>query len=324
MDVIVVNPQAKRLRQDVKIRDRIRRLFSTMAHIIDLHGRHLLIEELARISVKTRIERIFVVGGDGTFNDVLNWIVEQPTDTQPTLMSVGGGQFCYMTRFHKLPSKNPIKNLTQIFAGELKLSKGLWRPIRIHESVSGQIKFAAVVANGVVSDFQQWYEETGKGGFFKVLKLIFKASASVMSDWYRRKYGRIHLAKGSLILGKRPMKPKAYAGIVFSAIPELLASCRPFKGTPTQNEFYTFMYWGGLRRLAFSTPFIWFGFEPWWIKPCTFNKPIPNARVITPDARLLVDGDLFVWSPLSKNDRPERVLHFVAGPEIPLLFVTDL
>lgn len=320
MRVIVVNPEAKRLRKNRRIRKIVRNRFTRYAQIIDVQGADKVVHALDALSIHHSIDIIYVVGGDGTFNNVLNWIVSLSEETRPALISVGGGQFCYMTQFHDLPNKDPIKNLKLIFSGKTKLKWKQWRPICVHDSLTQKKRYAAVVGGGVISDMLEWYENAGKGGFLKVLWLILLAAFSVASETIRRFHGRINMTDGELILGTSASRSKIFTGFAFSAIPTLLARCKPFRGIPKQYEFYSAGYWGGLRQLALAAPFVWFGQMPFWIRDASFNQPIRTAIIKTMDSRLVMDGDVFRWpGTAEKND--QRTLTLTVDDTITLLVV---
>lgn len=322
MRVIVVNPEAKKLRKNRRIRRIVRDRFTRHAHIIDVQGADKVVHALDALSTRSQIDIIYVVGGDGTFNNVLNWIASIPSEKKPALISVGGGQFCYMTKFHDLPSKDPIKNLQLIFSNKIKLKWQNWKPICVHDSLTQKQRYAAVVAGGVVSDMLEWYESVGKGGFLKVIWLIILAALSVASDTIRLWHKRIKMTEGELILGATASRSKTFTGFAFSTIPMLLARCRPFRGIPNQYEFYAAGYWGGLRALALAAPFVWFGRMPFWIRSASFNNPIRSTTIKTTDPRLVMDGDVFRWpGTAEKND--QRTLTLTIG-EIITLLVVDL
>lgn len=324
MDIIIVNPHAKRLRDNTHIRAQVHRLFDTQALIIDVDERHNVINALDALErTWTPDDSIYVVGGDGTFNDILNWIVSMPSINRPAFMSVGGGQFCYMTRFHGLHSKDPIRNLERILSGRLLLKRQTWEPLRVEDSLTRTVRHGAVIANGVISDIQQWYENVGKGGILQVIRLVLIAIASVAFDFIRRWHGRIKLTKGTLVLGTQIVKPKAFVGVTFSAIPELLSSCRPFKGRPNHYEFFAVAYWGGLKLLGMAAPFIWFGKMPFWIRRRIFNQPIRSAAIISTDARLVIDGDLHIWPDSTRDTQETRTVRVSTGESIELLCVTS-
>ncbi len=319
VNVIVVNPVAKRLKEDGRIRKRIREAFSAHAHIIDPYGRDQILSELTHAANNNAIEAIYVVGGDGTFNLILNWIIRQPPDARPSMILVGGGQFCYMTRFHGFRNRNPIHNLKEIFSGRIALIPRGWRPVHMIDSLSKTSRYAAVFANGVVCDVSEWYESVGKGGLTKVVGVISGAILSVLSEKCRRLQNRIRLLEGELVFDSKIVKPQGYAGFTFGAVSELVTTCRPFRGTPNPYQFSAIAYWGNLRRLAFAAPFIWFGWTPPWIRRRIFNEPIHMARVTTTDPRLVVDGDLIRLEG-SKPNKP-RSLTFTSDEMISLLVV---
>ena len=326
MRVIVVNPQAKRLRRNRRIRQLVRDRFSKYAHIIDISGADKVIGALDALSQKHTIDFIYVVGGDGTFNNVLNWIAVLQPELRPALISVGGGQFCYMTQFHGLPSKDPIKNLAGIFSNKIKLKWQNWQPVCVHDAVTNTKRYAAVVAGGVISDILQWYESIGKGGLFRVLQIVLIAALSVASDTIRRLHGRLKMVEGEMTLGTAICTKKSFTGFAFSTIPKLLASCQPFVGVPNTAEYYSAAYWGGLRSLALASPFVWFGLIPFWINRKSFNKPIRSAVIKMTDSRLVLDGDVFTWPESTKQGAEKqnierRTLTFTIGETITLLVV---
>ena len=316
MRVIVVNPEAKRLRKNRRIRQLVRDRFSKHATIIDISGADKVIGTLTALSQKHTIDFIYVVGGDGTFNNVLNWIAELQPELRPALISVGGGQFCYMTKFHGLPSKDPIKNLSGIFSNKIKLRWQNWHPVCVHDSITQTKRYGAVVAGGVISDILQWYESVGKGGFFRVLQIVLMAVLSVASDTIRKLHGRLKMVEGEMTMGTAICTKKTFTGFAFSTIPKLLASCKPFVGVPNTAEYYSAGYWGGLRSLALAAPFVWFGIIPFWVKRRMFNQPIRSAVIKMTDSRLVLDGDVFVWPESGK-----RTLTFTIGETITLLVV---
>jgi hypothetical protein len=323
VNVIIVNPRAKRLQKNARIKRKIYLRFAQYATIIDADDQCDVIDELNRLCERTHIRTIYVVGGDGTFSHLLNWVVTLPKRVQPSLMCVGGGQFCYMTRFHGLRTKNPIKNLKRIFSQKILLRQEHWEPLCVQDSLTNEKRHAAVIANGVVSDMLQWYEDVGKGGIITVLRIILMAILSIVSDWIRRQIGRINLLQGKLTLGTSIVHPKTYAGVAFSTIPELLSSCRPFRGQRNPFQFYAIAYWGGLRRLAMAAPLIWFGIASFLTRRFIFNDTVQNASVETSDPRLVLDGDLFIWPGSNKHNSLDRRLTITTGDPIPIMVVNS-
>ncbi len=329
MKVIVVNPVARQLRRNIALRGKIHTMFGHLATIIDVDSPSEVIDALTAISATQKIEEIYLVGGDGTFNLVLNWVAVQPKPKQSVLMSVGGGQFCYMCRWHGFRSTNPLKNLRRVLLEGARSHRHEWRPLLIHDTATGNQTHAALVANGIISDIVEWYVSVGKGGFLTVVRIVILAALSVVSERIRRTVNKIKLSKGIVrlldsrtLLFHRSIRDPEYAGIVLSAIPELLASCRPFRGTRKRNQFFAVFYQNGLRRLACAAPFVWFGKQPFWIASQTFNQPVKEAVIGTSDNRLLVDGELLR---LSEGDDGSlwRTLTITAGDPIHLLRLTS-
>lgn len=319
--ILVLNSQAKQLQKKRKIRPNILRQFADHFHIIDEAQASRMIESLDQRQQHHAIESVYIVGGDGTYNLVLNWVMQQPVNRRPSLVSVGGGEFCYMTGFHGFNSRNPVKNLTQIISGRVQLIKKKWAPVRMVDSATHTVRHAAVFANGIICDILEWYEHVGKGGLMSVARVVTGAILSVVSETIRRLSGRIKLLEGHMQLGDKVLAPKEYAGFTFAAVPELMTTCRPFRGTPCHPEFAAITYWGSLKRLAISTPFIWFGGMPPWLRDTIFNRPILQAVVTTTDSRLVIDGDLVVLNSIKPGEK--RVLTFTATEQIPLLIVAS-
>lgn len=321
MIVIVINPRATRIRKNPWMIKEIHRSYGRRARIIVEDTPHKAIGILNEISAREWIERIYIVGGDGTFNDVLNWITHRPRGEQPALMSVGGGEFCYMAQFHGLPSKNPMVNLDRLFRKTILTEHRPWRPLRVHDEITGEEFDAALVANGIIADFVRWYEDVGKGGTLTLIGIIWRASLSVISEGMRKRIGRIHQQRGLVKMDARVMEHRAYSGVVMSTIPELAASCRPFEGTLEPESFYVLSYWGSLRCLAMSSLSFWRGKTPGWAKPFVFNQPASDAILATDEDTLVVDGDLRRLANGTDTEPCKHILNITAGDPIPLLMV---
>ena len=321
--VIIVNPQAKRLRKNLRIRRKIQKLFAWWANIIDLDGITNMLSELDRLLGEgCRISEIYVVGGDGTFNHILNWTLAQPQDLQPTLMSMGGGEFCYMTKLHGLSSKNPIRNLKLIVSGKVCPTRVEWEPIKVHDSLTDKHKFGALVANGIVSDFLEWYDEVGKGNMLKVVWMIIVAVASVMIDAIRKWHGKLKRVRGQVKMDSFTVPTPVFVGFAAGAVRELLPFCRPFKGKTHKRNFNAIAYWGSFRQLAFAAPFAWFGKIAFWLRHRIKNQPTHALTVQTSDLRMVFDGDLFYWSTNGSGQPEERTFTVTKGPTVNLLSLT--
>ena len=321
MIVIVINPCATRIVKNPWIVKKIQHRYGDRARIIVEDMKKTAIAALDALSKTMYIDRIYIVGGDGTFNDVLNWVTHRPRGEQPALMLVGGGQFCYMAQFHGLPSKHPLVNLDHLFEKRIRTEHRPWRPLRVHDEMTGERFDAALIANGIINDIVRWYEDTGKGGTLALAGLIWRASLSVISEGMRRRIGRIHQPRGYVKMDERIMEHKAYSGVVMSAIPELAASCRPFQGTLTDGSFYALSYWGNLLRLARSSLSFWRGKTPKWAEPFVFNQPASDAILATDEDTLVVDGDLRRLTDGPSNDTCKHLFNVCAGNPIRLVMV---
>lgn len=314
MRVIIINPQAKQLRSNKGMGNKIKLLFKKHAHIIDSNKINDMISKLNNlINNGKAITQIFVVGGDGTFHHLINWVLNIPACNRPALMSVGGGQFCFMSKHHKLKTADPLRNLKEIFSNKINITITSWRPISIHDSKSGSTKYAAVVANGILSDLVKWYEETGKGNILYVCKMVVLAIMGVLIEPIRKWHGKLKMTYGTIFLDKFKIPKNEYAGFTACAVDELITFCKPFKGTINDSSFYTLAYWGRLKKLALSSPFLYFGKIPFWSKTETFNEPIEELVIHTKDGNFIFDGDIYSYG------TGQRKLIISRGPEIHLL-----
>ncbi len=287
MKVILVNPQAKRLRNNGDIGKIITEKYGNEAHVICYDGIKETGTELRRVAKERVVSEIYVVGGDGTFNKVLNWTLEQDKNRRPIIMSVGGGEMCYFARAQGLKSSDPLRNLERIFSGKIKLQRSIFRPLKLFNPQTNEVRYAGIIANGVVSDFVEWYEDLGKGSILKVVGMILLAILSVLFDSVRQRLGRLKYAEGDLTFEASPF-PSRHVAFVASVISEPLPTCKVFRGTLSEHNFYTIAFSGTFRRLAPVLPLVWFGRSP---KVGFHNKPITRLRYSSHDTRLVIDGD---------------------------------
>lgn len=317
--LIVMNPFAKNLRKDRTLRTRLRSIVHRPSSIIEPQSVNELIHSLEALSLVRDLSRVtvYIVGGDGTFNQVLNWIMTQPKEKRPHLMPVGGGQFNFMTKFVGLKSTDPSVNLARIFSGRIETTIQPWKPICIHDSVSNQTRYAAVAANGILCDAVEWYEEVGKGDMASVAKLVGAIIVDFGKNRLHGRHGRIKPTSGSVTIDSKNLGCDEYAAFMIGTVPEFLPNCRPFIVPPNLTTFSAMVYWGNLAALAASVPFVWNG----WPSPLTdlhmFNDKAECVIVKTKDPRLLVDGDLLTWP--ESIDHPTRTLTITHGESIQLL-----
>lgn len=276
------------------------------------------LEQLAKSRKTLSNVTVYVVGGDGTFNQVLNWTLSQPIEKRPNLIPVGGGQFNFMCKFVGLKSTDPSKNLAEIFSGRIQLEAKSWRPVCVEDSLSGERRYGAVIGNGILCDFVEWYEEVGKGDLLDVLKLIAAVIADFGKNMIHGRHGRIKPISGSISIDGTSLSCTEYAAFMTATVPEFMPGCRPFLKTPNNDSFPMYAYWGNFAALAASVPMIWRG----WASPLTdlhtFNDEAKHVEIKTKDPRILIDGDLIIL-PTPVGDHPKRTLTITYGPEIQLL-----
>ena len=314
-----MNPFAKHLRKDRTLRTRLRTLVRRPASVIEPQSVDELIETLKALANVRNLTNvtIYIVGGDGTFNQVLNWVMTLPAENRPRLMPVGGGQFNFMTKYVGLKSTDPSVNLARIFSGRIETISKPWKSICIHHSVSDETRYAAVVANGILCDAVEWYEEVGKGDMADVIKLSGAMIADFGKNMIYGRHGRIKPTVGNVTIDHRNLGFEEYAAFMFGTVPEFLPGCRPFLSPPTHSSFSAMVYSGNLASLAASVPLVWNG----WASPLTdlhmFNSDAQHVIVKTKDPRLLVDGDLLTW-PISEHN-PAHTLTITHSEPIQLL-----
>lgn len=319
--IIVVNPQANRIRANPFLLRKILSQFHTRAteifyakSIASLHARLNLYRKENDLSNTT----ICIVGGDGTFKQILEWTIQLPIEERPALMPVGGGQFNFMTKYVGFKSGNPIKNLTRVFSPKTTLGKKSWRPIMIHDSYSDTKRYGAVIANGVVNDVVDWYNQNGKGDLRHVLQLISAVLIDYTKSSLLKKEGRVRLIEGELTVDGFKIPSKRFAGITVGAVDEFVTTCRPFHKPIEDNLCGVITYWGDLGKLALATPVIWFGKKVPFITKQMINTNVKTVILSTTDARMVIDGDYFTW-PVPNGDNQIRTFTITRGPEITLL-----
>ena len=314
--VVLVNPQSTQFRRERRKLERLKSVCHGHAHVIDCEGPEKMLQELDQVAATGRLKFLFVAGGDHLFHRALNWSIQLPRHKRPYLISPGGGQFTYVCKFQGFPHNDPVYNLNDLFIGKMQL-RGYhdWQPIRIDDYTMQKTHYAALVANGVICDVIEWYEQYGKGGIHKVAAIIGGSILSVLSDTIRRWHGRLKPVHGSLELGDVVSPTDQHLAFMFSSLPELVTWCTPFQGVRAPNHFFAAAYWGGYKRLASMTPFIWMGHTAPWAADTLFNKPIEQATVtMTTDNRLVLDGDV---ERLPQRDGVHR-LGFSVDEKVPL------
>lgn len=319
-----MNQYARSLRVDKTLRARlisiITRRKRTIVEADTVAGVINALDLLAKSQKSLTNTRVYVVGGDGTFNQMLNWALTQPVEKRPKLIPVGGGQFNFMCKFVGLKSTDPSVNLAAIDSGRVTLEAKTWRPVCITDSLSGERRYGAVIGNGILCDFVEWYEEAGKGDLLDVLKLIGTVIADFGKNIIQGQHGRVKPIHGNITIDGKKLGFDEYAGFMAATVPEFMPKCRPFLKSPGIDSFPLYVYWGNFAALAASVPMVWNG----WASPLTdlhtFNDSAKRVEIRTKDPRLLLDGDLHRWPTPDEKSSPPRILTVTYGPEIQLLY----
>src|SRR3989338_8035209 len=269
--------------------------------VVCVFGKQTMYEMLSEICQTHTIKEMYVAGGDGTFRDVMNWLIKQGMYKDCKLTYLGGGEFCYMRKFFHLPSADPLKNLLQIFFGTLNSQHIFWRPVQVTDLATQHVQYCSVFANGVIYDIIRWYEEKGKGSVFKVLLIILSSIFCVLFERIRQWHGRLFSVRANIEMDGRKIPPQEYLSIVIAAVPEFMMWCRPFQKNAWFFQTFNLMYWGSFVKLACSIPWVYFGKCPYWLQGVYFNDVIRKTIIHTSDARVSMDGDTIDWPEHNRN-----------------------
>ncbi len=298
----------------------IERIATARAKVIAPRSMNAAIEMLDEIHYGTGIHELFIVGGDGTFNLVLNWVMRLPDHRRPDLIPVGGGEINYMTRYVGLTVNDPIVNLETILSDTSLISRIVWSPLVITERNSGRIWYAAVFSTGIVERFIAWYEDTGKGNMVRVFGMIAMAILSVLSDSVRKWLGRLEGTNGQLTIQDRRIVSGTYTGLVASTVPVMIPLCWPFSGSLNGRTFYLVAYWGSLRQLIPALPWVWIGKNAPFARHLFFNEPVDSISIKTSDSRIILDGDRASLPPALCSEQEFRFhMEVSLGPAVNLL-----
>jgi hypothetical protein len=291
VQVVLVNPRAKRLRDDPDLIHAIRALARKheLRVVVPSCAEHVA-TALDGVAMESQISDLFVIGGDGTFNLALNWMRRRERLVQARLCLLGGGEICYMSRYLGMPSRDPVENLRAMLAHPRRVKTLPFRPLRVCEGESETVFHATVFANGIVYDFIRLYERFGKGSILRVFLMIAALAAMVflrprgaIREWLAPFQGRVDIDTTILSANE-------YQGVYLSVIESPLPLCRPHKGQVEGDRFLTLAYWGSMWRLALGVGLLWRGWTPFWMSRYTLNAPSRSVR-ISADNRLVIDGD---------------------------------
>ncbi len=318
-----MNPFAKKMRTDKSVRSRILGMLRRNSSVIEPTSVNELIATLEDVSLAHPLSNatFYIVGGDGTFNQVLNWILSKPAQHRPRLLPVGGGQFNFMARHLGLASRDPSVNLAQIFSGRLTLQPEFWRPIQVYDSLSNTVCYAAVIGNGVLCDACEWYEEMGKGNHLEISRLIARACKDHVLSLIQDRPGRLKLVKGRLQIDNFRVPGAFFTAMLIGTTQELIPSCKPFRQPVESDACAILAHWGGLEELALSVPFLWTGVRSPLTDSASFNGSANRITLETQDNRLMMDGDLIRF-PSPTTAHHEHIFTITRGPEITLMRAT--
>lgn len=318
--VVIINPTASRVRANPSIHLRLSDATQNRATLIEPASVKELHEILDSLSQTTNLTEtiLYMVGGDGTFNTILNWMMSKPESSRPILVPIGGGQFNFMTKHIGLKSMDPAANLHSIFSKRLSLTKKHWRPISVHDSFTGKTKYGAVMANGVVNDAVRIYNNAGKGNMLNVTRMVGTIIADFVKSQTTGSICCVNPTLGQLVVDNERIHPHEFAGVIVSAVNEFIPLCRPFKDEITTDNMGTIAYWGKLSSLAVSVPLVWIGATSPLTKHSMLNTNAQHVTFKTRDASMLIDGDLLDWP--TQDSKPIRTFTFTRGSSIELLY----
>ncbi len=304
MRLILINQHAAHVRRNPELLAEVQRLCQDdWAKVLVSTSSDEAVTMLNALVPERRLTEILVLGGDGTFRIILDWVLGLPVAKRPALTPIGGGQFCYVARFAGYKNA-PVENLKKIHVEGDRRRRRMWCPLRIENMTAQTRTHAALLADGVVAQFVELYVENGKGGLFatvwQILSVIVRA---ILGDT-----GAFRHAHGEMCADAQAI-PSPRAASVLSAIPSPMPYSRPFHGECQIDEFHLLVWWNTLPRLAAAVPFIWFGSMSPWGRRTSYNAPVRMVTLVHNSECLSLDGDPY---PVARGDK----LHVVSGDPI--------
>ncbi len=318
--LILINPDAKQFRSNPGLRREIFLMFHRTTDIMITDSVSDLYDRFAKLAIDPKLPEttIYAAGGDGTVNQIMNWILNLPEHLRPLLLAVGGGQFNFMAKECGFSSGNPMRNLKRVFSNTIRLQEKQWRPIEIHDSFTDTKRYGGVVANGAVCDVMKWYEKEGKGDLKGVIRITAKACIDSAFMTLIGGQGRVRPTKGTITLDGKPIPKIRFPSMMVGAVNEMLPFCRPFCGPIPDDLCGTVTYFGTLPGLTLNAPFIYFGSHfPLGNTPI-LNRHTHKVTLKTNNREMLLDGDLLEW-PMAEHSDQERTFTISRGPSITLL-----
>lgn len=248
---------------------------------------HAMLDAIASFAT---IRRIYLVGGDGTFYCALQWVMRQPKNCRPMLVCVGGGKFCYMRVAQGMPYRDPLRNLKLIFANDQAVIPRPWRPVMVCATPGGGEWYGALVGNGLIARYIDWYDKHGKGNSLTALYIIMKGVYSALLG--RQDHPLLHYTHGTVKVDDERVVSGSYAGLAVSTVGRFSLGFAPFRFRSTGRQVNIIAYWGTLRRLAAALPWLFFGRVVWFVRSAMHNQPAKAVTLITSDCEFVFDGEL--------------------------------
>lgn len=322
--IVVMNPFARRLRTEKGLLAKLRRIVGrSPAYIIDAASPEAMLEMLERTQETHQLSStmIIIVGGDGTYKQVYTWTCKLPESDRPCLLPIGGGQFNFMARHVGWKSADPALNLSHLYTDRVHISVIPWRGIQLHDSISDQMVYGAVIGNGVLCDGVQAYNDSGKGDLFSVMKMVIDLVTNFFANTFQGTEGNAKMVNPGLVyIDGKELLCNEHAAFMASVVAEFMPTCRPFHQNITSQQFMMMVYHGRLHHLVMSIPDLWFGRKSFYTKRHTFNGLGRLVRVEVKDPRLIVDGELIILHTPTGID-PMRTLTLSYGPTIRLAHI---
>lgn len=287
--VILINSNAARVRRAPKLIEQIRDACPG-ARVIATSSVGAVENALADLA-EDPPDRLLTVGGDGTFRLAIDWVRTLRFPGKVSIASVGGGQFCYMTRYSGFPSVDPLRNLRAIWRGSVRLEQRLWSPIEVRDVASGLRYHAAVYCDGVIAQFIERYDREGKGSIGAVVRMLWGLVCEVALGRGSPPRGFAPVP-GYLAFDRRRADASMYVGCMVGSINRFLPLLTPFVGTPLPEQVFALAYWGSYASLAPAIPFIWFGIPVPWMRMSMYNAPAHEVHVRARQSQIVLDGDL--------------------------------
>lgn len=323
IDVVVLNLRATRLRKDSSLVEKIKLALSEEVEIVETacesetqQKLHELWERCEDIGIRC----VVVIGGDGTFRTVLNWVLSLPQPLRPPIAPVGGGHICYMAEHCGFWPRDPLRGVRLIFENRTPLTVNCWRPVEIQRPGMPSL-YCAVFGNGVLYHFLKWMEADEKKHVLVVIWMMIRLAIDAVLNPSARRIGPLQPTHGQLELdGQLVVKGDEYLGAIVSTVPRLSLGFRPFWGERQAGQVWCAAYWGDFRTLAKLVPYLWLGQAPRHARFKLSNQPRGQVTITTTDPCYMLDGDCWPEDPRSATDSPIHRFVLAEGPDVRLVF----